>query len=267
MIDLKSYIELYITNECNLTCSNCNRFNNYDFRGHYAWEDSQEAIKAWAQRITAPMITIIGGEPTLHPELEQWVRGAARAWPDRPVVIQTNGLKPLRSESWWQRVTRDHVNVGVSVAIHSDRARSHLIANWGTTDSRSLFDATKFADCTIQRDGSGFRVHDSDPGSAWRACGMRYSHTILSGRLYRCPMVAVLPQFQKQYQVYLSDQQQSLLHSYKALEHDCDQSDLQDFVHQRDQHMPQCRLCPAQYRESVVSFDGRRKKYPLRLQP
>lgn len=264
MFDLKSCIELYITNECNLTCSNCNRFNNYDFRGHHAWTDNHEAIQAWSKRITAPLITIIGGEPTLHPELEHWVRGAARAWPDRPVCVQTNGLRPLHRFHWWTQVTRDHPNVGAGVAIHSEQAKAKIQNTWGM-DFKGTFDAWRFSQCAVQQHQDHFVLHHSDPQSAWESCSMRYSHTVVAGRLYRCPMVAVLPQFQQQFAVHATQQQQQLLDTYQSLAADCSDQDLRDFLAQRHTPMPQCALCPGQYVESTVTFDSSRKKWPPRL--
>jgi hypothetical protein len=34
-----SYAEFYITHVCNLNCPDCNRFNNYAFKGHQRWDD------------------------------------------------------------------------------------------------------------------------------------------------------------------------------------------------------------------------------------
>lgn len=265
MIAFPTYIELYITNECNLTCSNCNRFNNYNFRGHYVWEANRTALEAWSRRVTAPMITIIGGEPTLHPELELWTRGAATFWPQSRVVIQTNGLIPLTQLTWWHRALIDHPNIGTGVAIHDQRFKKKFAATWGADNQHGQFDATKFSQCALQAQGVSFTVHDSDPGSAWRACSMKHSHTILAGRLYRCPMVAVLPEFQKQYKVTLTAKQQQLLDSYRSLAADCSDQDLTDFLAQRHTPMPQCALCPSQYVESTVTFDSSRKKWPPRL--
>lgn len=258
-LDLGSYIELYITNECNLTCSDCNRFNNYDFRGHYSWAQSRDAILAWSQRITAPMITIIGGEPSLHPELEQWARGAAEAWPDRTVCIQSNGLIPITQMPWWPKAREDHPNLGTAVAVHSNKFQKHFSR---VHDPQQQFDATLFTRCAIQDQGEYFTVHDSDPECAWRACAMAHSHTILKGRLYRCPMVAVLPEFQQQYPVVLTDQQHQLLHSYRWLDVNCSDQEIEQFIIDRNTPMPQCRLCPGQYQLSVIKFDPKRKRRP-----
>ena len=37
-------IEFYITNVCNIACPQCNRFNNWNFKGHQIWKDYYRMI-------------------------------------------------------------------------------------------------------------------------------------------------------------------------------------------------------------------------------
>jgi hypothetical protein len=260
---LQLCIEIYITNECNLTCSKCNRYNNYDFQGHYSWKDSQEAINAWAKRITAPMITIIGGEPSLHPELQQWTEGVAAAWPDRNVMIQTNGLKPLVDLPWWNQATSQYTNIGTGIAVHSQKMQNKL--QMSIEKSNPHFEAWMFDECAIIEQGNSFRTHNSDPEDAFSYCGMKHSHTILHGKLHKCPMVAVLPEFRKQYQVDLLDGQEQLLNEYQPLDYNCSNEELEQFVTSANDSIPQCRLCPGPTERTLVNFDPTRKKYPKKI--
>jgi hypothetical protein len=252
-------IEIYITNECNLTCSNCNRFNNYNFKGHYSWKDSAYAIQQWSQRIDAPMITIIGGEPSLHPELPQWTEGVATAWPDRPVMIQTNGLKPIIEMPWWNELTKKFKNIGCGVAVHSPAMKDKLKKSWN--NSGGHFDAWQFNDCAIVDCGDYFNIHDNDPEKAFDCCNLKHCHTIFQGRLYKCSTMALLPEFSKQYLVNFSEQQRQLLDSYKSLTHDCSDQDLRDFFTDRDSAIPQCSFCTDTDNVNIVNFDSARKKH------
>ena len=94
MIRLFPVVEFYITNVCNLTCRGCNRFNNYNFKGHQRWTEHAEAYEAWSKRLDLPRICIIGGEPTLNPDLESWVMNIRRLWPDAiDIFVGTTGLR------------------------------------------------------------------------------------------------------------------------------------------------------------------------------
>jgi hypothetical protein len=261
MIQFHSVIELYITNECNLTCSDCNRYNNYDFSGHYDWRQSEQAILAWAQRITAPLITIIGGEPMLHPELFGWVELACRAWPETEVMVQTNGTvfhpdaDKIREYSKFTGIVASLHQPGMQRVIQK---RNRFFRGLGT----DIIDNTEFMACALRDQGDHFEVHDSDPVQAFNACSMKYSHTIFNGKLYKCPMVAILPEFIKQYAVNLTDRQRDLLMNYRALDPDCDDEELQRFLDGENQCIPQCNLCPDNHHTQLVQFDPSRKHRP-----
>jgi len=245
------YIEFYITHECNLTCRNCNRYNNYNFKGHFFVEDSLTELQAWSKRIDASHKTIIGGEPTLHPHLKKWLEVVRELWPNGAVMYQSNGLKDvpeIEEDTRW----------GVGIAIHDERM--NLAKNKPAVNELAFFDATVFTDCALVDQGDYFTVHDSDPALAFQMCSMKHSHTMFNGKLYKCPMPAILPEFMKQYDVRLNTDQQALLDAYKPLSSDCSEQELRDFVDNQETHIPQCRLCPAARNEAKLDFDINRKK-------
>lgn len=85
-------LEFYITNVCNLTCSNCNRFNDFDFRGWQRWSDYSAEYTKWAEYITVDGIVLLGGEPLLNPTIKEWVHGLNSIFNKR-VQILTNGTR------------------------------------------------------------------------------------------------------------------------------------------------------------------------------
>jgi hypothetical protein len=255
---LDSVIEFYITNQCNLACTNCNRFNDHDFRGHYSWEDSAPAVEAWSQRINAPLITIIGGEPSLHPELETWVANLRRLWPDTEIIIQSNGTnaKLAKELNFWHRYS-----VGWAVSIHQPKMRPTLEKQWhNITHAAGLFDNTEFTPAAVMPRGDRFVVHNSDPVTAFNACTMRHSHTIFQGQLYKCPVMAVLPEFKTQQSVEMDSRQEQLLSQYQPLSVDCSEQQLMDFVSTRQQPIAQCEFCPGKFDFRPVVFHKRKKQ-------
>jgi hypothetical protein len=252
---LDSVIEFYITNQCNLACTNCNRFNDHDFRGHYAWEDSADAVEAWSQRIDAPLITIIGGEPSLHPGLETWVSNLRRLWPDTEITIQSNGTNARLANQLqlWARY-----KVGWGISVHQPQMRSTLERQWYGI-SQGFLDNTEFTPAAVISQGDRFIVHRSDPVTAFNACTMRHSHTIFQGQLYKCPVMAVLPEFRNQHSVELDARQQQLLSQYQPLSADCSEQQLLDFVSTRHQPIDQCEFCPGEFDFQPVVFHPRKK--------
>ena len=259
MITFDPVLEIYITNECNLTCSNCNRYNNYNFTGHYYWEDQKDLLTAWSKRITSPLMTLIGGEPTMHPDLTNWVLKTSELWPDSKVMIQTNGVKKVSNVmNGFDKISREtDGRIGQGIAVHNTNFYPKFSQH---VNDDTMFDATEFSECALVDKGSHFVVHDSDPDDAYSACTMQISYTLFNGLLYKCPMVALLPEFRKQYDVHLTDKQEELLYSYKPLHPSCTDEELDAFVAVSKVSIPQCNLCPGQYKTSTVTFTPSLKK-------
>jgi hypothetical protein len=85
-------IEFYITNVCNIACPQCNRFNDYNFKGHQKWSDYEAEYTQWATKIRLQKICILGGEPLLNPTIVDWIKGINRLW-DKKVQILSNGTR------------------------------------------------------------------------------------------------------------------------------------------------------------------------------
>jgi organic radical activating enzyme len=86
----------------------------------------------------------------------------------------------------------------------------------------------------------------SDPDQAASVCGSKWSHHFLNGRLYKCNITAVLPEFIKQFPVKLTDQQQQLIDGYQAADLSWNEEKLKNFVSnlQQAHSIEQCSLCP-----------------------
>lgn len=238
----KPVIEIYITNVCNLTCRGCNRFNNYNFKGHHRWEDSADALEAWSKRITSPKITIIGGEPTLHPELETWAMNVRRLWPDADILVQTNGtyFRP-HFVTFWEKY-----KVGFVISLHDKSTATEIVNTWLSNDMTTYnIDAFVFRQAAVIQNNNHFTLHESEPSSAFVSCDMKHDHTLVDGKLYKCPTMSTLPAFINQFDVQLSERQQELLNAYQPLSADCSEEELLEFVNSIDKPIKQCEFCPA----------------------
>lgn len=242
MIRIFPVVEFYITNVCNLACRGCNRFNDQKFKGHQYWDDHAEAYEAWSKRLDIPRITIIGGEPTLNPDLEKWAINLRRLWPNAVIMIQTNGTywKPTWIDLWTNH------KVGFGLSLHDPSTAEKLKQQW--LHQAGVIEAFVFHQATIVKRNDRWTVHNSDPVRAFNSCDMKHDHTMFKGKLYKCPAMSNLPDFDSQFNLDLTDRQRDLLYSYKPLEADCSEQDLQDFLATKNQHISQCEFCPENLR-------------------
>lgn len=112
--------EFYITNVCNLNCSNCNRLNNYRFSGHQLWNDYQSIYEEWGKRLDLDCISILGGEPFLNSSVYQWMSGLRKIWPNSEIMILTNGTRLKKSPDLYDILVNE--NIILTITAH-DRER------------------------------------------------------------------------------------------------------------------------------------------------
>jgi organic radical activating enzyme len=128
------YCEFYITHTCNLSCSNCHTFNNLPITGHSNWKENQPKYQTWARKLDIDRISLIGGEPLLNPDFEQWLVGIADLWPRSHIKIYTNGSQFDKWPNLYSLVSslnqkRNHGQIWFVVSLH-DNQHLQLFHQW-----------------------------------------------------------------------------------------------------------------------------------------
>lgn len=296
-------IEFYITNVCNLTCEQCNRFNNYDFRGWQRWSDYQADYSEWAKRITLDGIIILGGEPLLNPTITDWVRGLNRAF-GKSVQILSNGTRlnavpglydamhfdvdgRAFEEKNWIGITAHHID---DVPGHIESIHQFLqapVQDISSTDPYgarfAFFDANqtvvrmwvtdsfitanlrpapaKMVDRRIISTNK-LTLHNNNPAAAHNDCGFAKwkNYHMIRGQLYKCGPVALMPEFDQQFPLVLSDSDRELLNSYRPLSPwDSDQTH-EEFFSKLDDPIAQCKFCPVNSQQRSIPIRPTTKK-------
>lgn len=106
-------------------------------------------------------------------------------------------------------------------------------------------------------------THNSDPTKAIKVCSGKSCHHFLNGKLYKCHVVAVLPEFMNQFEVSFTNKQKELVNSYEPGEVGWDSTRLSKFIDDlnNEKVIPQCSLCPES--EDVVEFTASKKKLKI----
>ena len=113
------FVEFYITNVCNLNCTQCNRFNNFAFRGHSRWADHSDTYQEWANRVNPASISILGGEPLGNPDFLNWMHGIANLWPSAQICITSNGTQLDRWPTLYNELCRYNGRVHLLISEHT----------------------------------------------------------------------------------------------------------------------------------------------------
>jgi hypothetical protein len=91
-------LDVVIIRSCQLSCEGCCTFSNHkEINGLVDVNEYTESLKFWSKYIKAGKIHLFGGEPTMHPQLLDWVRLVRSCWPvdlqgyPKPIWLSTNG--------------------------------------------------------------------------------------------------------------------------------------------------------------------------------
>lgn len=101
---------LEITHMCNLKCEGCGRIREYrdTLNQMISFEDCMQS----AEDCPSPVVTVTGGEPLLHPDIDKIIAGLIKK--GRHIYMCTNGLLLE------QNLHRFTPNVGFNINIHLD---------------------------------------------------------------------------------------------------------------------------------------------------
>lgn len=85
------FVEMMVTQFCNLSCLGCSNYADLKHTGYVPWEQGRQEIQSWLPRLDIKEFGIMGGEPLINPELKTWIRGLRELLPDSPIRFSTNG--------------------------------------------------------------------------------------------------------------------------------------------------------------------------------
>lgn len=276
-------VEFYITNVCNLTCEYCNRFNNFYFKGWQNWQDYRHIYQQWAQLLDIKQPVIMGGEPLLNPTVCDWAEQISLLF-NNAVQIVSNGTRINYVPKLYETMLR--CRVWISITIHNiDEIEQIMeeVENFLTSPVKKIqgaennkfgapycyIDANNvsipfyitndFLQSAILKDSDGnLTLHHSNPKHAHDICVFAQAkcYHFIGGKFYKCGPVALLPEFDRQFALKISDEDRVLLNSYQPLTLENFEYYSEEFFSKLDDPIDQCKFCP--------SYGGGGKIWPVR---
>ena len=246
-------LEIHVAHACNLACESCSHYSNHGHKGVIDLADAERWMAPWSGRILPAQFSLVGGEPTVHPELAAFVRLTRRFWPQSPIRLVTNGFF-LHRHSDLPEALREVAPAWIDLSVHHDspdyRARIapilELARDWRERMKLDVRINDSFRHWTRRYHGFGAAMEpfaDGNPRKSWEICPARICPQIHEGRIYKCALLAYLPMQQARYGLgaewapYLD---------YQPLEPGCSDAALEEFFAREEE--PVCGMCPAERR-------------------
>jgi organic radical activating enzyme len=253
-------LELHVTHRCNLFCENCVHYSNYGHKNDILLPDAIQWMKAWSKRINPFIFALLGGEPTLHPQLTQFVVEAGKIWKQSNLLLVTNGFFLHRHPNLPKALIDSNFRLDISIHDQSEEYSSKLLPikelvtsnSWNGVNISWRESYTSWNKTYLGHNDNMQPFHDKEPRKSWQVCKSKYCTQLHDGMLWKCPNIAYLSMQVKKYNL---TQWNDYL-KYQPLSIDCPQIELQQFFDRQEEFI--CNMCPA--KEELIQI-----KNPLRI--
>ena len=259
-------LEYMITTSCDLACPGCDRFIDHGHAFVEKFEDIVSNMEQWFKRLDPDHVTIIGGEPLLHPRIYDILTEARRIFDHAVIEVYTNAfLLPKRPKIF--NVLKKIGNAKVSCSIHNKNPKYREIVErnlhqafyskgkWFETSPNTHTCETVVLEVTDPTQGGWYdyrRVvdgvlkpwNDNDLTSSYKNCGVNIYPIIYKNKLYKCPPISMVrTHLTKNFMLEDKDWEPYL--KYEGLDPDCNEQELEKFVKNIYEPHSICAMCPA----------------------
>ncbi len=244
-------IDVHVTHVCNLHCDGCKHYSNYNHKGSLEVATFRDWISAWSRVLEPKRLHLLGGEPTLHPELTEFLYVAREVWPRTVLHITTNGYFLDRHPNLLQVMIE--TNARLSLSVHSkdpaylakiDPIREGLRKHREETGV-DLMESDETEVWTRTYTGVGYSMKpykDNAPRESWTHCNAKYCMQLHDNRLWKCAPVAYLRMQLEKFDLTTDPDWLPYL-NYKSLGLEASPDEMREFLSRESELV--CGMCPA----------------------
>ena len=244
-------LEMHVTHNCNLTCEACDHYSNYKTnKWMISPEQANDWMGFWKNKINPQTFSILGGEPTLNPDLPEIIKITRNNWPQSKIRVVTNGFY-LFKHPLLPVVLENDSNATLYLSLHHDsysyrnktKPILDLLIKWVKKYSINVevYHSTK----TWKKKyiGLGEKMKpfgDNKPRLSWERCGSNKCPQLFDGKIWKCGPLAYLHIVDEQYKL-TKDWEHYL--SYKPLEINSSNDQISNFFNLEEETY--CNMCPS----------------------
>jgi len=202
------FLEIMLTQVCNLSCAGCSTYSDYAHRGYADWTQTQTWLRQWLELIAIEDIGFMGGEPLINPQVLTWLEGVRELLPHSRIRFPTNGLLLERNWHVVKWLYQDG-NAVLKITNHTDGAEldaidrlrgtyhwepihEYGIDRWITdTGLRLQINRPEKFTQTFQGTYATMRPWQSDPDLAYANCHQQTCPMLWKERIYKCSTTAL----------------------------------------------------------------------------
>lgn len=243
-------LEIHLVHACNLSCESCSHYSDQGHDGIVSLEDADRWMKLWNRRVSPKRFSLLGGEPTIHPRLAEFVALSRSNWPEAELQLVTNGFL-LHRHPDLPAVLANDPNASIALSIHHSAPPYRrklmpvlaLLVDWTRRFGIRVESRPSHTNWTRRYRGAGAAMQpftDAQPRRSWENCPARTCKQLFEGKIWKCPATAYLP---LQHAKYGLDAAWRPYLAYQPLSPACSDEELEAFLAREDEAC--CAMCPA----------------------
>ena len=203
------FLETMITQVCNLSCEGCTNHSDLHHEGYVTWNQGRADLESWCELLHIAEFGIMGGEPMINPQWQEWLLGVRKILPHARIRFTTNGTRLHRYPDVLDlldqvgdvtfKITVHAVDADLEKQITSylvQRAWSPVlefgINRWAAPNGLRLqINRPQTFVKTFRHDYHDMLPWYSDPVRAFAECCQPTCPLLYQGRIYKCSTSAL----------------------------------------------------------------------------
>lgn len=186
------YIETHVVDYCNLNCRSCGHmaslFSKNDF---YKLDEFRRDMRQLSYHIDLAVLRLLGGEPFLAKNLDEYVKISREYFPQSMIVIVTNGLLiPTIDKKILTAIRENQVVVEITQYPPTTKMMDRISQTLNDNGVIHFFGAP--IKDFMMRFIRGKEDQKYNPIQSMKLCESRYCHFLRNGKLYKCPGDALM---------------------------------------------------------------------------
>ena len=200
-----NYLEIKLTEHCNLRCTTCCDFGNIAMEEEYGVETYIRDMKRLNElNIKIKKIRLLGGEPLLSKDINFYIASTRKYYKDAYIHLVTNGVLLEKMPDSFFRTISDY-NVVVQISNYPEPNNQPYIERGKILLKENEINYFEYKPVCFETDYI-FENNNEDVEKVFKRCNLIYDSTNLyRGRLYKCPRPISLRHYDKKYGTQLGD--------------------------------------------------------------
>lgn len=254
------FVETMATQVCNLSCQGCSNYSDLKHNGYVSWDKATSQIEQWLDILELPDFGIIGGEPLINPEIEQWLLGLRKLLPNTQIRFTTNGLLLQKFPNLLPLLNQiGNCVFKITVHVHDNWLEDYISQiqhhdQWHTVNEFGIIRLknknnvrfqvnrpTNFIK-TYRNTYKTMEPYNSDPLEAFDNCMQKTCPLLYNGKIYKCSTAGLLTDVLAKFNNPNASAWQSYIDP--GISPTSSMHDIQSFINNFGQAHQQCAQCP-----------------------